>query len=693
MANYTIADLVRILSAFLLLTPFMLFPGYVAGAVSNGLGFRERTLAHKLLIALPLSLATAPLLIYFSGRLAGMAGAWAALSLVAIAFLPLFRRDWLSESRPLPGSRKVFFLAAAWIVVALAVLVDIQFQGRLYISMPSWDYSIRNGIISSITRTGVTPDNPFFFPGHTVPLRYHYFFSLPCSMVESLTNGWIFPGNAIVAATLWCGLALPCTVWLYLFHFRRSPSIPSARFLWTGILLLPVTGLDLIPNALLFSQGIIHITADVWNELLVGWFDSILWAPHYVAATVACLMGFLLLWTAAKSAHPLPLAVGPCVLAGVAIACSTGLGIYVALVFAPALAAYGAIAFWKDWKNDTRAILLAGVVGAALALPYLISLASANSGQSGPRFIVPAVRSFLIVEYFLVAMDQSRAMIALVNLTMLPINYAIELGLLFLFGVIAARRYARRNRPLGRKEWATAALIGVPIFICSFFRSGVIANNDLGWRGFLLPQFLLLLLAVGPFRACLRRPLARAKGLRTLRPKVVACLWLGLAGTLLAAVIDRGYMVGVDHGVVRTRYSVVPDQQMSQRLFALRQTYEWIDQSTPKSALIQPSPAFLDFGYGLYARRPTLAAEEHCGTAFGGSPAACTALLKVLLPVFAGTAGSADSLCREFPLRMIIVKDTDAVWQDRQSWVWTSRPAYANAYSRAFACSIRQLPG
>ncbi|MBY0507282.1 MAG: hypothetical protein K2X03_25430 [Bryobacteraceae bacterium] len=686
MANFTVTDLFRILSAFFLLTPILLFPGYVGGSVSNGLGFRDRSLAHRLLIALPLSFATAPLGIYLSGRAAGLAGTWAFLALATALFLFIFYRDWHRESRPLRVSRPACLVAAAWIAVALAVLVDFQYDGRLYISTPSWDYTVRNGIISSITRTGVTPESPFFSPGHAVPLRYHHLFLIICSLVESLTHGWLAPGHALAAATLWCGLALFCSVWLYLFHFRATPSLPSVRSLWTGILLVPVMGLDLFPNALLFYFNFINFTVDKWNEDLVGWFDSLLWAPHYVAATVACLMGFLLLWTAAKSgAVPL----SACAVAGTAFACATGMGIYVVLVFAAALAVYLAISQWKGWKNDVRAVLLAGAVAAALALPYLASLAAANQGYTGPPFIFPAVRSFKLAEFFLEALGQPPPVFNVVNLALLPLHYALELGLLFICGVIQARRYARRNRQMGRKEWAMAVLIGVPVVFCSFFRSGVIANNDLGWRGFLIPQFLLLLLAVGPLRACLRRRPPQA-GLRKLRPYALACFWVGLAGTLLAAVIDRGYMAGVDHGLVRTRNWVVRDQRMSERLLALRQTYEWIDQTTPKSAFIQPSPAFLDFGYGLYARRPTLASDEHCGTAFGGSPAACAALLQVLLPVFAGTGGSADSLCRQFPLRVVIVKDTDAVWQNPQSWVWKSKPAYANAFSRVFACPVRR---
>ncbi len=33
----------------------------------------------------------------------------------------------------------------------------------------------------------------------------------------------------------------------------------------------------------------------------------------------------------------------------------------------------------------------------------------------------------------------------------------------------------------------------VSILVCTFLRSGVIANNDLGWRGFLIAQFVLLI--------------------------------------------------------------------------------------------------------------------------------------------------------------------------------------------------------
>src|SRR5205823_5882636 len=42
------------------------------------------------------------------------------------------------------------------------------------------------------------------------------------------------------------------------------------------------------------------------------------------------------------------------------------------------------------------------------------------------------------------------------------------------------------------------------------------------------------------------------------------------------------------------------------------------------------------------------------------------------------------------PLDSVVVKDTDAVWAKRQSWVWLERPVYANSYVRVFRCPERR---
>jgi hypothetical protein len=41
------------------------------------------------------------------------------------------------------------------------------------------------------------------------------------------------------------------------------------------------------------------------------------------------------------------------------------------------------------------------------------------------------------------------------------------------------------------------------------------------------------------------------------------------------------------------------------------------------------------------------------------------------------------------PVDVLVAKDTDRAWADRESWVWRERPAYANAYVRMFRCGVR----
>ncbi len=545
MQNHTIADVARILCGFLLFLPFALFPGYVAGALSNALDFRRRSLGHKLLIAVPLSFATAPLLIYLVGRWGGMSAAWTTIGAAAATFAVLFVRDYRNASTPFAGAGRALTAASCWIGLALAILVDIQYKDRLYIAAASFDYAIRNEVISAITRAGVLPANPFFYPGHPVQLRYHYLFFLPCSMVESLSGSSVKPGAALAAGTIWCGLALMCLVCLYTRHLRNTQAPISRRDAWTGILMLPVIGLDVIPVSLLISSGIVFSTLDRWNEDIVGWLDSLLWAPHYVGAAIVCLTGFLVLWAAPRSGSRRPVAA--CVIAGAAFACASGMGIYVVLVFSAALAGYAVIAIWKGWKDDILNLLLAGTVAAILAAPYLYSLVSSEGSNQKASVLSLNVRSFKIPERVLEAAGWDWNTIAAVNLAFLPLNYTLELGVLLLVGILQAKRYASRRAPLGRKEWAEISLIAFPVLVCTFVRSSVIAENDLGFRGFLIPQFMLLLWSIAPVRASLRTWKPRTgkqqwRGLRTLRPWVIAGIGLGVAGTFLGAVINRGYV-------------------------------------------------------------------------------------------------------------------------------------------------------
>jgi hypothetical protein len=100
--------------------------------------------------------------------------------------------------------------------------------------------------------------------------------------------------------------------------------------------------------------------------------------------------------------------------------------------------------------------------------------------------------------------------------------------------------------------------------------------------------------------------------------------------------------------------------------------------------VLQDTPAF------FYADRPILAGNESCLSAFGGSPDLCAPVISKLNAVYppAGQAAprTLEAACRNLPLDVLVAKDTDSVWQSRDSWVWSGKPAFANRYVRVFRC-------
>jgi hypothetical protein len=691
--NFTLADVCKTLAGLLLFIPFAFSPGYVIGWISDVLEFRKRGVGEKALMALVLSIATVPLLIYLTTRFGSMTLTWILTAAVFAIFVVHFVRD-LRKEESLACWRGPLLLALCWVGVGLVSMVDFHWKDRLYIAASTFDYAVRNQIVESITRTGVRPWNPFFFPGHPVALRYHYFWLLPCSMVSALSQGWVGPSHAIMAGTIWTGFGLMALVPIYVWYFRNNEGAASSRRAWTGVALLGVIGLDIIPWLLLMSAGVWLFIIDKWNEEIDGWLVSLLWAPHYVAGVLACLTGFLILWRSTASGRAARIAA--IVVAGTAFACSTGTAIYMALVFAAALGGFGLVSLWKRWWKDALGIVFSGVLAFVLAAPYLSDVVAAGGSRSVPghAFILLTIRSFRVPDNFLAALHVSWNRIAVVNLFLLPLNYLLELGLLFIVGIVQARRYAKRRAPLGRREWAEIVLIAVPVLICTFVRSSVIDNNDLGWRGFLIPQFILLLWSIDYVRFALRKLQRSAESvsgaLLRLRRRVLITLLVGIAGTVSAFGINRAFMPAFDWGWNHEKSWLYPDQVLGRRVLALRETYEWLDRNASPSAVILRSPEFPDLSYGLYSRRQTVASDVGCGTDFGGSIDSCRDVLANVLPVFKAKVGASvpdtKSLCDQYSISLIIAKDLDPVWHDPGSWVWKRKPVYSNDFSRVFAC-------
>jgi len=697
--NFMIADLLGTSAAFVLFTLVIFVPGYVLGWLADLFSFRRRSRLARCAIAVPLSVAVSPILTYLLWHWS-IAAVWTLYAACWIGFLALFvreRRIWFS--RPAISKRVAIVLAiiAGWVVLGLVCLVDLQIGDRLYYPTASYDYTLRTAITAAITRTGIPPHNPYFFPGRPFMLRYHYFWFILCGLVDQLGGTLVSPRQAMLASTLWCGVGLIAMVPLYLRFFQPKASLNLERRMLVGIALLGVTGLDILGVAAIATTPA-HLlpTIEWWNNQISAWITAVLWVPHHVAGLIACLTGFLVIWRASRERSIIISGV----IAGLAFASGVGLSVYVTLVFAAFLAVWLVVTIIKKNRREAFVILVAGLVTVAAVTPYLLELVGARTGPAtgGGSFVRLTVRWFSISEVLLIVLwpDAPGWTEPIANGLFLPLNYYLELGFFFKIGIMQWKRMRSGNDFFHSKELCAFVMAATSVFICTFLRSGVITANDLGWRGFMIAQFILLIWAAEMWDEGLLAPRTAPQQVvafgKDRRGLLIALLVLGVAGSLYEVCMFRFFPLISDHLVLRQWNFLAPDQRLGVRTYALRQVYEGLKKKLPEQAIVQHNPNAVpgDMFYGLYADRQAAAETSQCGVVFGGDPALCPSVVSPLDDLFekpgAVDPSRVDAICRDLSIDALVAKDTDKVWADKNSWVWKKQPILANSYARAFLC-------
>ena len=680
--QFTLGDIAGTAAAFAIFGLFAFVPGYALGWALNLLDFRRRGALAQAALGVSLSIATCPIVAYVAGRLAPSWAIWLVFAPFWAGFVLLLAARW---RRMTPrGYRLPKALAAAWLLLGTASMIDLQWGNRLYYSVISFDYTLRVAITSAITRSGIPPPNPYFFPGRPELLRYHYFWMILCSLAQRAGGGVISARLALFGGTLWCGLALMAVLALYLRFADPEGPVRLRYRVGLAIALLGVTGLDLFPNLLLLRNGVVLADMEWWNEQVTSWVGTMLWVPHHLASLVACLTGFLLLWSAPALRRD---AVAAAAVAGLCFASAVGCSVYVAFTFFVFLAVWGLIGLIRKWHRDTGLLILAGCCAAVPLLQYVRDLRGPASGGS---FLVPMVRAFRIPDLILASMHASLWKISLANLLLLPLNYFLELGFFLPIGLIALKRLRAAKKPWSRWELAACAMAGSSIAVCTFLRSGVIGNNDLGCRGFLPAQFILLLCAV----SLAGEPALRG---RRLRGWLAFLLLAGAASSVYQVCLLRGFTVLSEFARV-TRYPWLgEDSQIGKRTYAARQVYEQLRQTQPVTAVMQYNPNEPEFiPYGLYADRQLGAGGSDCSTVMGGDASLCAGMYPLVNGLFdppaAAPAPEVDAVCNQFAISVLVARDKDPVWADPRSWVWNRKPLAANSMMRAVACGKGVLP-
>ncbi len=669
--NFTLQDIIGTLLGVALFPLVIVFPGYVFGWLFDLFEFRARLLPARLAISLLLSIAITPILYYLTASLFSMNTALILTGLFAIAFVILL----IHEKPALPQDRQwrtFFWVAFGWTALAIFCLVDLQWgQRELYFSVASYDQTTRVSIVDAMTRTGVPPINPSYYPGHYVKLTFLYFFwYILGSLIDIAGGNLVDARTALFASIVWCGLALMALIAFYL-RLRDSLGTNKWRRAFIGIASLSITGLDILPVLALisFGNGVIG-DLEQWNEQITAWVGSFFWVPHHVAGLIAGIIAILLVHSArGKTLKKKIIALS---FSGIAFASAIGLSVWVTLIF---------VLFWGVWmmfiyfQREQRGLLfpmmLAGLVALLLAGKFLAGLLSGGAGGESAAFPVAlTIRSFRFTD---IVFEYSSWKFP-ARLVFLPLNYFLELGFFAAAAFIWLKifKHDLRKNPY---YFAELLLLIVSFFIGTFTRSTMISNNDLGWRAWLPGQFILLIWGVDIL-----------ENLLTSRPRFILAQRTKY-NLLLLAVLGISTSL-LDVALLRSAYYFSFGSEAGRKIYSARQAYTLINQTLPTDIIVQYNPStIINRPVGLYGMRQSAISDR---TSYGvplvdynAKVAAVTALFNVNN---VQSWDPIDSLCNEHFIDVIVIVDNDRLWKSLDLLEKQRIALYSDDYYAVFTC-------
>jgi len=703
--EYTLTDIVGTGLACGLFLFIFVAPGYLAGWFFNFWEFRGRTWMARLGMGLILSVALSPIAGFLLYRLASVTVALFIFGLAGLFCAIVVFRDWpgLRVSPFESGSyaRIAWWLGFGWGLLAMLSLVDLQIGNRLYESVIAGDHTTRALVTDAITRTGVPPQNPGYYPGHPVPLTYlYYFWYILTSMVDLVGGSWVTPQTAMIASVIWCGFILMALVAVYTRLRNVTDSVRSWRLSLIGIGLLGVSGLDVLPAGFIMyasrlsTGSVMPSSGDMehWNQQITAWLGGLLWVPHHLAAFVACMAGLLLLEGAGRSSR-LRTHLGGLLVAGLGFASAVGLSIWVTLVFA---VFWGVSILAQFFRKDGRLawwMLAVGVVAGIAVSPFLLDLIQNPTGGGGGGFPLSfEVRRFVFTLSFENIL--SPVFMSVLNLLVLPINYFLELGFFLAAGWLWWAKFGRAGWKNNRFYLAELFLLLVTIPLVTFLRSSVL-ENDFGWRGWLFGQFVLLvwgaevLLALRESWGSIRgQMLGVSWNARNSRRLLVPLLILGAVTTLFDLGLLRFWPILIDNNITAFPVEISPDAHLGERTYAARQAYDFIRDKTSSDWIVQYNPIRkLDHPAGLYGSRQMVIADM---SIYGVAPDTVNEYREEIGALFGPESASGwkniDLLCRKYGIDLLIINDTDNLWKSLPILTRQRSALYRNLYYALFQC-------
>jgi len=693
--NFTLQDILGATLAFYLFPLVIVFPGYVCGWSFNLFEFRRHQPIVKLGIGLILSFAISPITFYLTSHISSklslltVGGFATAFVIILSKEMPCFT-SWIHRN-----FRTFYWIGIAWVIFVIVSLINIQWKNQLYVSAVT-DQITRVSIIEAMTRTGVPPINTGYYPGHPVQLTFQYYFwYILCSLIDMIGDRSVDAHAALNASSAWSGLGLMATIALYLR--LRNPN--SGKTAWRsskiGIGLLTVSGLDALLFIFLMTKlgnivgsttysNTVQFATQAWRNLeysfltLLGqWVGSNLWIPHHIAALIAVLIAMMLAQSARgekKSRQFILL-----IIAGLGIASAFGLSVWVTFVF---------VVFWCIWlfvlllqKTEHGLILpmiLAGIAAMMLLSPFMNEILQGRGLEVWQSPILFELRPVLFLEPFV--KDWPPIPRSLMMLVALPVGYFVEFGFFFMAGIYWFKIKDKRTYTSNPFHLAEILLLIVVLFTSSCLRS-TLGNNDLGWRGWLPGQFVLLVWGVDVTQVLLFNEMNA--------PALVSSSKTVKASNLLRIMLSIGILTTIINALFLRVYSpIISGLENGRRSYSARLAYDYLRDHIPADVIVQNNPTtFSDVPSGLYGTHQMVVSYI---LAYGIPPDAFYKLVEEVGVVFTSQSvtnwQSIDSICQRFLIDVLIIKDTDPIWKSLTT-LKTQRPSlYENTHYSLVAC-------
>jgi hypothetical protein len=291
----------------------------------------------------------------------------------------------------------------------------------------------------------------------------------------------------------------------------------------------------------------------------------------------------------------------------------------------------------------------------------------------------------------------------LLNLAKLPMLlyvYALEFGFFALIVPLYLRRERHRPAGLVRQRHMAWMMLAVCLLTLSILQSNTSGSNDLGWRGMLVVQFVLLIWAAPLVdEVFFRRESAAGAGLqaRWVKISLASTLALGVAGTALQLALLRSYAPLADSGKIVRSEEILGAPRFGERTYWLRVGFSQLEKLTNPSNVVQYNPIGDEVLIAhLYSTRQAVTGDDNCGSVFGGDAGQCRKAVPYFVAVFNNPDSvrnwNMDRFCNAFGVHVLVATDADSVWYDANSWVWTQPLLVANPMMRAITCGSASSP-